>query len=121
MSSIATPPTPAPDAPSNRRGRLIVAWVLSVGLAFLLGWLTRWMFSRLNAGPRNVGRAIGFAAQLHEAEEARHRAEYRRAEAERQAAEAESELSRTRAGLSAPKQYAAQYTPPTPGADIDAF
>ena len=27
----------------------------------------------------------------------------------------------TRAGLSAPKQYAAQYTPPTPGADITAF
>ena len=61
MSSIATPPTPAPDAPSNRRGRLIVAWVLSVGLAFLLGMQVRPLTQP--AAPAQTATASADAAQ----------------------------------------------------------
>ncbi len=73
---------------------LVIAGALAV--AFLLGWITRWVFSRLNSGPADVQRTVGLAAELHEAEEARHRAEYRRAEAERRAAEAEADLELVR-------------------------
>lgn len=80
------------------RNELTAAIAGVLAAAFLLGWITRWFFSRLNGHPRG-GLTIG--AQLHEAEEARHRADYRRAEAERRAAEAEADLAQTRAGLAA--------------------
>lgn len=73
-----------------------IAGVLAA--AFLLGWVLRWVFSRLNRSSRDD---MSLSAQLHEADEARHRAEYRKAEAERRAAEIEGELARTRAGLAA--------------------
>ena len=53
---------------------LVIAGTLLA--AFLLGWIMRWFFSRLNAtGPRNARRARDMAAQLHAAEDARHAAE----------------------------------------------
>lgn len=80
------------------RNELTAAIAGALAAAFLLGWITRWIFSRLNDRPRA---ATSLSAQLHEADEARHRAEYRRAEAERRAAEIEADLARTRAGLAA--------------------
>lgn len=68
--------------------------------AFLLGWITRWMFSRMNAhGPQGVAHAE-MARELHVAEQARHAAEQRAAEVEataaRRAAKLEAELALTR-------------------------
>lgn len=74
------------------RNELTMAIAGALATAFLLGWITRWIFSRLNAGPRDMGRAVGLAADLHAAEDARHRAEGR-------AAEAEAELAQTRLHL----------------------
>ena len=70
------------------RNELTAALAGALAAAFLIGWITRSIFSRLNARPRD---GTSVAAQLHEAEEARHRAEYRRAEAERRAAETAAE------------------------------
>ena len=51
--------------------------------AFLLGWLLRWIFARMNtAGPRNAARAADLAARLHAAEDALHRSEEQLAEIE---------------------------------------
>lgn len=61
MSSTATPPASPTDAPRSRRGRLIVAWVLSVGLAFLLGMQVRPLTQPAAPGP--VGTASADAAQ----------------------------------------------------------
>jgi chromosome segregation ATPase len=80
------------------RNELTAAIAGALAAAFLLGWIARWIFSRLNRAPRE---ATSIAAQLHEADEARHRAEYRRAEAERRASEIEAELAQARAGCSA--------------------
>lgn len=83
------------------RNELTAAIAGILAAAFLLGWIARWIFARLNAGPRDVRTTVGLAAQLHEADEARHRAEYRRAEAERRLAEMDAELAQARASLSA--------------------
>lgn len=55
--------------------------------AFLLGWVLRWFFGRMNAhGPRNAARTADMADRLHTAEEAQHQAERRLAEVEAAAA-----------------------------------
>jgi hypothetical protein len=65
------------------RNELTLAIAGALVAAFLLGWILRWFFARLNAtGPRNMARAARMAAQLHAAEEAQHRAEARLAEVE---------------------------------------
>ena len=72
--------------------------------AFLLGWILRWFFGRMNAsGPRGIAKAATMAAQLHAAEEAQQRAEWRLAEVEeenaRRIGELEAELASTRDAL----------------------
>jgi hypothetical protein len=79
---------------------LVVAGAL-VG-AFVLGWVLRWFFGRLNAtGPRSLARTADMAAQLHAAEEAKQRAEWRAAAAEeegaRRVAELQGEVEKARA------------------------
>lgn len=81
---------------------LVIAGAL-VG-AFLLGWIMRWFFGRLNAtGPRNARRARDIAAQLHKAEDARHLSDKRLAEAvksnARQVGELQADLAATRDAL----------------------
>ena len=50
------------------RNELTVAIAGALVAAFLLGWLTRWAFARLNtAGPRNAARTADLAARLHAA------------------------------------------------------
>ena len=82
------------------REQLIIAVAGALFGAFLLGWVARWMFGRMNAhGPQGVAHAE-IARELHVAEEARHAAELRAAEAEaasaRRAAKLEAELALTR-------------------------
>ena len=88
---------------------LVIAGAL-VG-AFLLGWILRWFFGRMNAvGPRNARRTADIAAQLHAAEQARHEAEARVAhvenEARRHFASMELELASTRAALDSARAQA---------------
>jgi len=86
------------------RNELTVAIAGALVAAFLLGWLTRWAFARLNtAGPRNAASTADLAARLHAAEDARHRSERRLAELEAEASrrlhELEAELDGARAAL----------------------
>jgi hypothetical protein len=79
--------------------------------AFLLGWIFRWFFGRMNAvGPRNARRTADMAAKLHAAEQARHdaeaRAEHVESEARRHFASMEAELSSTRAALDSARAQA---------------
>ena len=65
------------------RNELTLAIAAALVGAFLLGWILRWFFGRLNAtGPRSMARTARMAAQLHAAEEAQHRAEARLTEVE---------------------------------------
>ena len=58
------------------RNELTLAIAGALVAAFLLGWMLRWAFGRLNAaGPRNAARTADIAARLHAAEDAQHRAE----------------------------------------------
>ena len=84
------------------RNELTLAIAGALVGAFLLGWVLRWFFGRLNAtGPRSVARTADLAAQLHAAEEAKARAEWRAIEAEEEAtrrvAELQAEVETSRA------------------------
>jgi chemotaxis protein histidine kinase CheA len=86
------------------RNDLTLAIAGALIAAFLLGWLLRWAFARLNAaGPRNAARTADLAAQLHASEDAQARAERRLAEVEAEASrrllELQGELEGTRAAL----------------------
>ena len=86
------------------RNDLTLAIAGALVAAFLLGWMLRWAFGRLNAaGPRNAARTADLAAQLHAAEDAQHRAERRLAEVEAEASrrlvELQAELDDARATL----------------------
>ena len=86
------------------RNDLTLAIAGALVAAFLLGWMLRWAFARLNtAGPRNAARAADLAARLHRAEDAQHRAERRLAEVEAEASrrlvELQAELDDARATL----------------------
>jgi hypothetical protein len=87
------------------RNELTLAVAGALVGAFLLGWVLRWFFGRMNAsGPRSVVKTVDLAAQLHAAEEARGRAEWRAAEAEqesaRRVAELQAEVEKARAEVS---------------------
>lgn len=84
------------------RNELTLAIAGALVGAFLLGWILRWFFGRMNAaGPRSVVRTADMAAQLHAAEEARGRAEWRVTEVEeetgRRIAELQAEVATARA------------------------
>ncbi len=84
------------------RNELTLAIAGALVAAFLLGWILRWFFGRMNAsGPRSVARTADMAAQLHAAEEAKGRAEWRAAEVEEEAgrrvAELQAEVAAARA------------------------
>lgn len=68
--------------------------------AFLLGWLARWAFARLNAGA-SVAQVSRLTERLAEAEAARERAERRLGEAQayhaRRMSETEAEIRSARA------------------------
>ena len=77
------------------RNELTLAIAGALVGAFLLGWVLRWFFGRLNAtGPRNVALTADLAAQMHAAEEAKGRAEWRAAEAEEEGARRVAELQK---------------------------
>ena len=82
------------------RNELTVAVAGALAGAFLLGWIFRWMFGRMNAhGPHGVAHAE-MARELQAAEEARHQADLRLRESEaaaaRRIATIEAELALTR-------------------------
>jgi hypothetical protein len=86
------------------RNELTLAIAGALVGAFLLGWILRWFFGRMNAsGPRGIARTATMAAQLHAAEEAQQRAEWRLAESEEEnahrVAELEAELAASRDAL----------------------
>jgi hypothetical protein len=86
------------------RNDLTLAIAGALIAAFLLGWILRWAFARLDAaGPRNAARTADLATQLHAAEDARVRAERRleevEAEASRRVLELQGELEGARAAL----------------------
>jgi hypothetical protein len=88
---------------------LVIAGAL-VG-AFLLGWVLRWFFTRLNAaGPRSIARTARMAAQLHAAEEAQQRAEARLTEVEaglrQRLSDLQAELATTRSALRSAEEEA---------------
>ncbi len=75
------------------RNDLTLAIAGALVAAFLLGWILRWFFGRLNAhGPRNAARTADMAAQLHAAEDALHRSEARLARYEKAGSERFAEL-----------------------------
>jgi len=81
--------------------------------AFLLGWILRWAFGRMNAhGPHSAAHAADMATQLHAAEEARHRAELKLTGAEAAAAQrlskVEAELALTREAFANAQAQAAE-------------
>lgn len=60
------------------RGELSAAIAAVLVLAVLLGWILRWIFTRVDgAGPRSLTKTADMASQLHAAEEARIKAEQR--------------------------------------------
>lgn len=79
------------------RNDLTLAIAGALFAAFLLGWIFRGFFGRMNAsGPRSARRTADLAAQLHEAEDARERSERRMARIEK---EAEARITELRADL----------------------
>ena len=93
------------------RNDLTLAIAGGLVAAFLLGWILRWFFGRLNAtGPRSLARTARMATQLHAAEEAQHRAEARLAEVEadlrQRLAEAHAELVTTQDALARAEEQA---------------
>lgn len=100
-----------PRGAAMDRNELTLAIAGALVAAFLLGWVLRWFFGRINAvGPRNARRTADIAAQLHAAEQARHEAEARAAQVESEArrhfASMESELESTRAALDSARAQA---------------
>jgi hypothetical protein len=79
------------------RSELTLAIAAALVAAMLVGWVLRWMFGRMNAGPRSVALTADMAARLHAAEDGRARAESRLAEVEaelgRRLDEAQAELA----------------------------
>lgn len=83
------------------RNELTLAIAGALVGAFLLGWVLRWFFGRINAsGPKSVAKTADLAAQLHAAEEAKGRAEWRAVELEaegaRRVAELQAEVEKAR-------------------------
>ena len=82
------------------RNELTMAVAGALFAAFVLGWIFRWFFGRMNAHGAHGATHSEMAGELHAAEEARHRAERRLAAAEAAAtarvAKVEAELALTR-------------------------
>jgi hypothetical protein len=82
------------------RNELTMAVAGALAAAFLLGWIVRWVFGRMNAHGAEAAAHSEMARELHAAEAARHRAEARLAEveqaAERRVAKVAAELELTR-------------------------
>ena len=103
------------------RNDLTLAIAGALIAAFLLGWMLRWAFARLNAaGPRNAARTADLAARLHAAEDAPGPAERRLAEVEAEASrrvlELQSEVESARATRSPrPRSRPRTSAPPTVG------
>jgi sigma54-dependent transcription regulator len=82
------------------RNELTMAVAGTLVGAFLLGWIFRWIYGRMNVhGPHGASHG-DMASELHAAEEARHRAELRLTEVEaaaaRRVAKLDAELALTR-------------------------
>ena len=93
------------------RNDLTLAIAGALIAAFLLGWVLRWAFARLNAaGPRNAARTADLAARLHAAEDGQARSERRLAEVEAEASrrvlELQSEVESAREALARAEEQA---------------
>ncbi|MFO1209072.1 MAG: hypothetical protein U1E40_07590 [Amaricoccus sp.] len=84
------------------RNDLTIAFTAALVGAFLLGWIMRWLFERINGGARS-SHVTDLVAQLHAAEADHRRSETLRDEFEAAAARRivtlESELETARAAL----------------------
>ena len=93
------------------RNDLTLAIAGTLIAAFLLGWVLRWAFARLNAaGPRNAARTADLAARLHAAEDGQARSERRLAEVEAEASrrvlELQNEVESAREALARAEEQA---------------
>jgi hypothetical protein len=92
------------------RNELTMAVAGALFAAFVLGWVFRWFFGRMNAHGAHGATHSQMASELHAAEEARHRAELRVAEVEaasaRRVAKVEAELELTREAFNGAKAQA---------------
>jgi hypothetical protein len=84
------------------RNDLTLVFAAALVGAFLLGWIARWLFERINGGRRG-SHVADLVGQLHSAEADRRRAETLREEMEQAAARRiaglESELQTTREAM----------------------
>lgn len=86
------------------RTELITAIVVALMFMFVLGWVLRWAYGKLNrVGSSDMGEIDQLANRLHEAEQARDNAEAHAREVERdmrnKLSQAEAELEAAMTGL----------------------
>jgi outer membrane murein-binding lipoprotein Lpp len=84
------------------REEFIVSAAIILFLAFLLGWLSRWLLQRLNmVSEKDLNQFNKISAALHEAEENNEKARVRELELNKKVSQLEAELEAAMDGLRA--------------------
>ena len=84
------------------REEFIVSAAIILFLAFLLGWLSRWLLQRLNmVSEKDLNQFNKISAALHEAEENNEKARVRELELNKKVSQLEAELAAAMDGLRA--------------------
>ena len=84
------------------REEFIVSAAIILFLAFLLGWLSRWLLQRLNmVSEKDLNQFNKISAALHEAEENNEKARVRELELNKKVSQLEAELGAAMDGLRA--------------------
>ena len=84
------------------REEFIVSAAIILFLAFLLGWLSRWLLQRLNmVSEKDLNQFNKISAALHEAEENNEKARVRDLELNKKVSQLEAELEAAMDGLRA--------------------
>ena len=84
------------------REEFIVSAAIILFLAFLLGWLSRWLLQRLNmVSEKDLNQFNKISAALHEVEENNERARVRELELNKKVSQLEAELAAAMDGLRA--------------------
>ena len=82
------------------REEFIVSAAIILFLAFLLGWLSRWLLQRLNmVSEKDLNQFNKISAALHEAEENNEKARVRELELNKKVSQLEAELGAAMDGL----------------------
>ena len=85
-----------------KREEFIVSAAIILFLAFLLGWLSRWLLQRLNmVSEKDLNQFNKISAALHEAEENNEKARVRELELNKKVSQLEAELEAAMDGLRA--------------------